>query len=48
MFEASTMELIRKLERYRELLAETIELRSRIRPQSEFPVSVHSDFKKGL
>ena len=46
MFEASTMELIRKLERYRELLAETIELRSRIRPQSEFPVSVHSDFKK--
>ena len=46
MFEASTMELIRKLERYRELLAETIELRSRIRPQSEFPVSQHSDFKK--
>ncbi|MBO4681489.1 MAG: hypothetical protein J5623_06255 [Clostridiales bacterium] len=46
MFEASTMELIRKLERYRELLAETIELRSRIRPQSEFPVSMHSDFKK--
>lgn len=46
MFEASTMELIRKLERYRELLAETIELQSRIKPQSEFPVSMHSDFKK--
>ena len=46
MFEASTMELIRKLERYRELLAETIELRSRIKPQSNFPVSQPSEFKK--
>lgn len=47
MFEASTMELIRKLERYRELLAETIELRSRIRPQNEFPVrEANDEFKK--
>lgn len=47
MFEATTMELIRKLERYRELLAETIELRNRIKPQSEFPVrETNDEFKK--
>ena len=47
MFEAATMELIRKLERYRELLAETIELKNRIKPQSDFPVrETNDEFKK--
>ena len=38
--------LISKLERYRELLGETEELKRMIRPQSEFPMYESSDYKK--
>ena len=38
--------LISKLERYRELLGETEELKRLIRPQSEFPMYESSDYKK--
>ena len=39
-------DLIRKLEKYRNLLAENAELESLIKPQSAYPSSVESDFKK--
>ena len=38
--------LITKLQRYRELLGETEELKRLIRPQSEFPMYESSDYKK--
>lgn len=38
--------LITKLQRYRELLGETEELKRLIRPQSEFPMYEPSDYKK--
>ena len=38
--------LITKLQRYRELLGETEELKRLIRPQSEFPMYEASDYKK--
>ena len=39
-------DLIRKLEKYKNLMSENDELESLIKPQSAFPSSIESDFKK--